>query len=151
MTRVGIVVLSVALFLPLAAQAQQWSAEQQEVWEFEKACWEAEDLEVILGCFHQDYVGWADQALSTPLNKADRRVLIGRSYETEDLAWLFLKPLEIKVHGDMAVVLYVATGTNKNKESGEETQFTALWTDVLLKEGGSWAWIADHGSPIEHD
>ena len=151
MTRVGIAVMFVALFLPVTAQAQQWTADQQEVWEFEKACWQAKDLETMIACFHQDYVGWANAALPVPLNKADRRVLLGRSFETEDQTFLFLKPLKITVHGDVAVVLYVATGTNKNKESGEETQFTALWTDILVKEGGGWAWIADHGTPVDDD
>ena len=48
MTRTVVAVLAIAVFLPLAAQAGQWTAEQQEVWEFEKACWEANDLEVTI-------------------------------------------------------------------------------------------------------
>jgi hypothetical protein len=151
MTRVGITVLAIALFLPLSAQAQQWSAEQQEIWEFEKACWETDDLEVLLACFHQDYVGWADKALSVPLNKADRRVLLGRSLDTEDQVFVYLKPLDIRMHGNVAVVLYIATGARKNKATGEETTFTARVTDICLKQGGSWAWIADHESPVEDD
>ena len=152
MIRVGILVLAIALFLPVTAQAQNWSAEQQEVWEFEKACLEAEDLETLMPCFHHDYVGWASlRPFSAPMNKADRQVLVGRSFETEDLVFLYVKPLEIRIHANVAVILYIATGTGKNKATGEETSSTAQWTDIAVKQDGKWKWIADHGTPVDDD
>ena len=38
MRRTVFAALALAVFLPLAAQAQQWTAAQQEVWAFEEAC-----------------------------------------------------------------------------------------------------------------
>jgi hypothetical protein len=48
----------------------------------------------------------------------------------------------------MATALYIATYTQKNKETGEEKTLTERWTDVLVREGGRWSWIADHGVDI---
>jgi hypothetical protein len=75
----------------------------------------------------------------------------GRGFETEDLVFLYLKPLEIRMHGNVAVILYIATDTRKNKATGEETSSTAQWTDIAVKQGGKWKWIADHGTPVDDD
>ena len=149
MIRTFLAVLVLALFLPITTQAGDWTAEEKEIWEFEKACWESKDLEVTQACFHKDYAGWAAGELSTPINKADRKILDRRGLETTDLTFIFLKPLDIQLHGNVAVVLYIATGTNKDKATGKETNFTQRWTDIVLKEGGKWSWIADHGTPLE--
>lgn len=152
MKRVGVLVLAIAVFLPITAQAQNWSAEQQEVWEAEKACWETEDLETLMACFHDDYVGWADlRPFYAPMSKADRQVLARRGFETEDLVFLYLKPLEIRIHGNVAVILYISTLTVKNKATGEESSFAARWTDIAVKQDGKWKWIADHGTPVDDD
>jgi ketosteroid isomerase-like protein len=150
MGRTVFAALALAVFLPLAAQAQQWTATQQEVWEFEEACWATEDSEALMACFHDDYVGWAIGS-SVPLSKEDRRPFAARSYETEDFVFLYLKPLAIKVHGNVAIVLYLATYTTKNKATGKETTVTQRWTDVCLKEGDGWTYIADHGVVISGD
>ena len=149
MIRCLIAVLALAVFSPLTAQAQEWTAEQQEIWKFEEACWAAREMED--DCFHEDFLGWGMAELSAPTSKADRRALRRRTLETEDPTFLFLKPLSIKVHGNVAVVLYLATGTNKNKVTGEETRFTQRWTDIVLKEGDTLKWIADHGGPVGND
>lgn len=150
MRRTVFAALALAVFLPLAAQAQQWTAAQQEVWEFEEACWATQDLEVAMACFHDDFVGWGTNS-TLPTSKADRRPFFARSFETEDMVFLHLKPLSIKVHGDVAIVLYLATVTTKNKASGKETTVTERWTDICLKEGDGWTWIADHGGAIPNN
>ena len=150
MIRTFLAVLAFSIFTPIESQAS-WTAEQKEIWEFEEACWETRDLEASQACFHEEYVGWALGALSTPVTKANRKILDGRALETSEQTFIFLKPLQIQVHGNVAVVLYIATGTNKNKATGEETNFTHRWTDIVLKENGKWSWIADHGALIGED
>ncbi|MHC4709067.1 MAG: Cif family virulence factor [Planctomycetota bacterium] len=90
------------------------TAAQQEVWEFEEACWAGQDLEALLPCFHDDYFGWSIGS-PVPLSKEDRRPFFARSFETEETVFLHLKPLAVKVHGNVAIVLYLATTTTKNK------------------------------------
>jgi ketosteroid isomerase-like protein len=151
MKRIGVVVFALAVLLPITAQAQEWTTEQQEVWAWEQSCWESNDLEFSMTCFHEDFVGWGGGNFPAPTSKADRRATFARSFETTDVVWRFLKPLHIKVHGDVAVLIYIAVMTEKNKATGEETTSTELWTDIALKENGTWAWIADHGTPVEDD
>jgi ketosteroid isomerase-like protein len=151
MRRTVFAAVALAVFLPLAAQAQQWTAAQQEVWEFEEACWATQDLEVAMACFHDDFLGWGIPAYPVPTSKADRRPFFARDFETEETVFLYLKPLAIKMHGNVAIVLYLVTYTTKNKATGEETTATRRWTDICLKEGGRWTWIADHGGVIPNN
>jgi ketosteroid isomerase-like protein len=150
MTRTVIAVLAIAVFFPLAAQAGEWTAEQKELWDFAKACSESKDLEQLMACFHEDYTGWAI-GLPVPANKADREAFTARRLEISDPVWVHLKPLAIKMHGNVAVLNYVATYGSKNKKTGEETTITALVTDICLKEDGKWTWIADHATLVEND
>ena len=135
------------IFLSSSAPAQQWNAEQLEVWEFEKSCWGAKDVEKAMACFHDDYTGWA-AGNPAPFNKADRRAFQTRELETSETTFLFLKPLSIQMHGNVAIVLYIATRTVRNKATDEETTSTTRWTDVCLKVSDRWTWVADHGGPI---
>lgn len=148
MSRVPCAVLALVLMLPLTAQGQEWTAEQEALWAWEVACWETKDIESNMACFHEDFVGWGADS-SVPTNKEDRRVTHARGFETSDQIYLFIKPLAIKIHGNTAVLEYLVTYTSRDKRTGSETTYTEQWTDVALRENGQWAWIADHGTPIE--
>ena len=64
-----------------------------------------------------------------------------RARAVEDEA---LRPIDIKVHGDFAVVHYFYVEVLVDAD-GEETTEKGRWTDVLMKQNGKWVWIADHG------
>ena len=165
MRRTLVASLALAVLVPLSAQAQQWTTEQQDVWEFEKACWEvfteprerdpdayrmqrAQALETIMACFHDDFVGWG-MGRPVPTRKADRRPFFARSVETERTVFQHLQPLAINVHGNVAIVIYLATYTTRGLNAPhEEKTVTERWTDICLKEGNRWTWIADHGSLV---
>ncbi len=129
------------------AGAQDMSAAEREVWEWEQACWGAEDLESVMTCFHEDYVGWIVGA-TVPFTKADRRAFFERFFETDEFVFFHLRPVSVTVRNNMAVLLYVSTFTSRNKETGEETSETQKWTDVAVKDGGTWYWIADHSTTV---
>ncbi len=135
------------LFAPAPVPAQQWSAEQQEVWDFELSCQVSK--EAVLDCFHEDYVAWADGSLGVPTNKADQVVLAGRAWDENERVFLHMKPVEINVRGNLAIVLVIYHWTDRNRETGEVITRSMRWTDVCLKENGRWFWIADHGNVIE--
>jgi len=134
--------------LPLTAGGQEWSSDQRELWAWEVACWETEDIESNMACFHEEFVGWGGGSY-VPTNKADRRITHARGFETTEQVYLFLKPLEIKIHGNTAVLVYMATYTMRDRNTGEETTYLEQWTDVALREDGQWAWIADHGTILD--
>ena len=95
-------------------------------------------------CFHDDFLGWGigDTA---PTTKPDRRAFSERGFVTQERVFTHLNPVAITVRGNKATVLYVATFTDKNRETGVETTRTERWTDICLKENGRWQWVADHG------
>jgi ketosteroid isomerase-like protein len=150
MLRTVFTLVAIAVLLPHPARAQEWTAAQQEVWAFEEACWATQDPEAFMPCYADDFLGWGVGS-TVPTRKADRRAFNARNFETEDIVFVHLQPLDVKVYDDIATVLYVATLTTKNKASGEETTVTQRWIDVCLKEDDRWAWIADHGVLISEN
>ena len=146
MRRTLVTAFALGIMVPLAAQAQQWTTEQQEVWEFEMGCQEGRDA--FLACFHDDYVAWADGSFSVPITHADQMALQRRWYNANEVVWFHMKPMAINVQGNLAVVLLVGTWTTRDKTTGEETTSTQRWSDVSVKENGRWYWLADHGGPV---
>jgi len=148
MRRILGVVVACLLLAPALARAQEWTPEQQELWAWETACWESRDLETTMACFHDDFIGWgADR--DQPTTKADRRPLFAESFETNEQVSLDLRPLAINIQGNTAILIYEATTVTRNKATGEETRSVERWTDVAMRDGGRWAWIADHGTVVE--
>jgi len=150
--RTAIASLALVLFLPFGATAQTWSAEQQEVWQNVETYWDLsfkEDLEGWLGYFHDDFLGWVS-GQSFPTNKADRRAGMMRSIETNDNVLYTLKPIGIKVHGDVAIVHYFFSYTDVDAK-GEEQSAAGHWTDILMKQGNRWVMIGDAGGSVSEN
>jgi ketosteroid isomerase-like protein len=145
-----IAAVGLVLVLAAPARAQEWTPEQEELWEWEKACWAAQDLAAIMPCFHEDFVGWGINS-TVPTTKEDRRPYFARGFETEETTFLALKPLSVVIRGDFAVLIYLATTTGRDLSTGEETTTTQRWTDVAMRESGRWSWIADHGGAVSDD
>ncbi len=147
MRRTILAVLAIAVFSPLTAQAQQWTAEQQEVWETLEACWDAKDLETTMGCIHDDYVAWPMDG-GVPLNKVDLRASMEGFFATQEAVWAYRKPLSIDVRGEVSTVIYVVDWVSRYLVSGEETSGTTNWTEVFVKNGDRWQLLADHGTEV---
>lgn len=150
MKKLHTVLLVSALLLPLMALAENWTKEQQEVLAFEEVCIAAQNADDVNACFHEDYVGWGMDS-PVPLSKTDQIRLIEDSFARTETESLLFKPLSVVVKGNMAVVNYIAAGVSTNKSTDEVEYYTHRWTDVCLKEGGRWYWIADHGEDITNN
>ena len=96
--------------------------------------------ERVAQCFHSDYTGWY---AGDPL-PLDLQALKDATSAQEEITFLSARPLSIKIYGDVAVVHY----TSHWREDGTTTVRWARWTDVAMKEGGRWSWIADAGGPV---
>lgn len=145
-------VASVALaatVLARPAPAQELSAAQQEVWAFIETCNEhfaAGDETAVLDCFHDDFSGWR-YGDTVPRNKRSVAKFLPVDLEGETLAY-DLRPISIRVFGDFAVVHYFLSEAIRNP-GGEVVRQKMIWTDVLLKQGNRWRWVADHGGNID--
>ena len=144
------VLLGAAMLLPIYGSAGDWSKEQMEVLKFEEACVSTKNADELIGCFHDDFVGWGLGSTVTT-SKADRTKIIADWFANNESEILFFKPVSVIVNGDMAVISYVTStkSTDKNTKEVEYTQ--ERWTDVCLKDGGKWFWISDHGVDITSD
>ena len=148
MRRILACALALMVLVPVTVQAQEWTAEQTEVWETLEACWTSTDVESQMACIHEDYFTWGvDNAV--PLRKSDSHALTARWLDTEVPEWSHFQPLNIAVLGDMAIVHYVMHWADRNKATGERTSGIINWTEVFKKEGDRWLLLADHGTRVE--
>jgi ketosteroid isomerase-like protein len=127
------------------ALAQKWSSEQQEVWKAEENWWELyknNDVEGIKALIHQDYVGWFWGDYATE-GHAEALRWASHMIPKVKITYTNLKPLDILVMGDVAVLHYYYS--KRQSVDGKETVEQGRWTDIWKKEGGKWLLIADSG------
>jgi hypothetical protein len=124
---------------------QQWSPEQQEVWDAEMACLNSHvdpiDLPARKACVHPDFMGWGVQG----------PVPLGYSEKAFDYYWTHntvkseeARPLHILVEGDIAVIQLMLR-TVSSHDGGPDEESWVAWTDIMHRDNGKWSWIADHG------
>lgn len=147
MRRGASVALTLLTLVPLKGQAQTWTPEQREVWQALEACWSSDNIDKAMDCVHDDYASFQATA-GVPLNKADLRATWAHFLETSEQLWVYRKPLNIDVRGDVAIVLYVVDFVERNRSTGVETTGKYNWTEVFVKDGGVWRALTDHGSKV---
>jgi ketosteroid isomerase-like protein len=133
-------------FASAPAFAQQWNAEQKEVWGAIENVWEAfaqNDLQKVLTFFHPDYVGWHYGA-QFPSNLETGKKWMEHFLPKREMILYDLKPMVINVHGNTAVVYYLYTEVSKT-EKGDEKVSSGRWVETWVKEGNKWQVIGDHG------
>ena len=148
MRRLPLWVLAAVLLatLPSAVSAGDWSAEQKEVWGAIEACdqaYAAKNSDVFLDCIHDDFSGWL-YTEPVPRGKSTFENIGMHFFKTRDVVASELRPIDIEVYDNVAVIHYFFVNVTKDPK-GEESYEQGRWTDIMLKEGGKWRWIADHG------
>jgi len=148
MRQIAILVLGGALLLLLHsdARAAEWSAEQAEVWAAIEECdthFREKRIEAAKDCIHEDFSGWL---YSEPVPRGKEYFdKIGMYYvKNRDTVAGELRPIDILVYGNFAIIHYFYTEITKD-EDGKVEQSQGRWTDIMVKENGKWRWIADHG------
>jgi hypothetical protein len=125
------------------ASAETWNADQQELWKVEQLQWKmaaAKDLSWIDTLVHPNLRYWEtgapmprDRASIKHWSKYD--VSAGTVLEQE------IFPISATVTGNVAVVQYHYIIARENYKKERET-VTGHYTDVLMKDGGHWLFIA---------
>jgi ketosteroid isomerase-like protein len=139
--------LAVIPFMFLSrAHAQDWSAEQQEVWSTVESYWDLfakEDLEGFLSYLHDDFRGWT-YGVPLPRDKSYMQKSMPLGFAVSETIMVDIKPVAIQVHGNLAIVHYYYERTYVDAE-GSQAGDTGRWTDVLVQQDDRWMMIADHG------
>lgn len=148
-----LVVLAVAVCTTMLAAAplfaQEWSAEQKEVWKNVEAYWElwkAQDLEGFLSYAHKEFLGWSyDSPL--PSDMASRMKWVKHYLPKTKIVLYEIRPVGIGVYGNVAIAHYYYDVLTKDSE-GKDERDKGRWTDVLMKQGDKWVVIGDHGGSL---
>jgi type II secretory pathway pseudopilin PulG len=138
------VMLVVALaFASAAAAAQTWTAEQKEIWAFEDLQWKmeaAKDSSWIDKMVHPNLSYW-DVAQPAPQNKASLQKWVRYGQTNNTVLEQELFPIACTITGNVAVVQYRYEIASENYKKERET-VTGRYTDILIKDGGRWQFIA---------
>lgn len=145
---VVLIALSAALLSASRLPAQEWSAAQREVWKTVETYWghiERGELEQFMSYIHEDYFGWYNRS-AFPNTKAECRRFNAHDFKTIKVLVQTIRPVGIKIHGQVAFVHFYYVQIIRNAEGKEQT-LRGRWTDILMKQGDKWQCIGDHGGP----
>lgn len=131
---VSIFISGMILLMSSQAFGQKWTAEQKEVWECVKQEVELSkkgDLEGLLALCHENIISWWG-IRDVPYDK-ELLTFNWRRWFNYDLATTWeLKPIAIKVSGNVASVMY-----NYN-HIGEKVKSKGRKLETWVKENGKW-------------
>jgi hypothetical protein len=126
-----------------AASAQTPSADQQEVWKVEQQQWKmaaAKDSSWIDSLTHANLRTWETGA-PMPRDKASIKQWSRYDNESSTVLEQEIYPITATITGNVAVAQYYYRVVRENYKKDRET-VTGHYTDVLIKEGGHWQFIA---------
>ncbi|NCF15083.1 MAG: DUF4440 domain-containing protein [Gammaproteobacteria bacterium] len=143
-TKLALVLLGPLLFS--AALAQDTSDDEADVLLAIEREWEAArkgDHDEVDDMLADDFVGWGK---SSPAPRSKRSNSQWRRFGEQmgRVVRYELYPLSISVHGDVAVAHYLYSTAFK-KKGGEIEMSNGRYTDVLIRTGDGWKFIAWHG------
>jgi hypothetical protein len=125
------------------AAAQTPSADQQDVWKVEQQQWKmsaAKDSSWIDTLTHANLKTWETGA-PMPRDKASLKHWDRYQNESSTVLEQELYPLSTTITGNVAVVQYYYTLVRENYKKDRET-VSGHYTDILIKDGGHWQFIA---------
>ncbi len=133
-----------AMVMP--ALGQTWSDKQLEVWNVIEAQWKAameKEANWTEEYLHGKFLGWSNQN-PTPRNKASVQKWTRYGNENSTTLMQELFPIGIVVQGNTAVAHYFYSQATENKK-GERKTTPGQYTDILVKENGTWRFLAWRG------
>lgn len=126
-----------------SAPAQTWTPEQQEIWQLEAQQWQMskdEDLSWIEKLAHPALSYW-ETGQEMPQNRASLSRWNRYAAASNTVLEQEIFPISLTITGNVAVAHYhyqiVREGYDKKRETVQ-----GRYTDVLIKEGGRWQFIA---------
>jgi len=138
----------------LPVQAQEWSAEQLEVWKVISKVWEMEKAgdHSWADMLHDSYQSWPYESLIPMSKTATTRWLMAEEGHFKILEQ-YLSPVGIVVVGDTAVVHYFHM-TLTEWDDGERETSDGRATDVLTRTKDGWrivSWVGDELAEDQDD
>ena len=133
-----------------SSYAQSWSSEQKAVWAGVEEYWAAaasSNPMSFLNYFDESYTGWSYDH-EAPGTKSDAVKSLTYWLNKGKVQYYLITPAKIWVNGDFAYVHYYYTQVTEGSEGKPNTE-RGRWTDILMKKGGKWMLVGDHGGEIK--
>ena len=129
-----------------AVSAQTWTPEQQELWKLEEKQWQMakdKDLSWIETMVHPNLSYWET---GSPVPQTRAALTRWNRYNNTNATVLEqeLHPLSITITGNVAVVNYHYQIARESYKKERETVH-GRYTDVFVKDGGRWLFVAWSG------
>lgn len=126
-----------------------WSEDQNQVWASLEAHWGhliSGDVEEFLKYIHIDFIGFGHES---PIN-IDRPWLqkwVGFWTKSTDIVICELRPIDIRIHGDIAILQYFIFTIEKNQEGGKRVirRYTMTWQ----RQSERWVVIGSHNNLMD--
>jgi hypothetical protein len=145
------VVFGLSLLFAVSAFAQEWSAEQKEIIAHIKACWDGwykglqeKNFDLWLDvcpCEKNTYWWIAEEGAPRQImNSESKKFKEGLHWQMKRQNWLDLRPLSIKIDGDVALVHFYAIWIHENYR-GEISQIEQKRFEVFRKKAGRWTFL----------
>ena len=141
-----IVLLSATGAVVAPVFGQTWSDKQQEVWNVIEAQWKAsmeKDTTWPDKVLQEKFLGW-DNERPMPRDKSPTNSWTRYTNENSTTLLQELYPVGIIVQGNTAVAHYFYSQASENRKGERETSH-GRYTDVLVKENGTWQFLAWSG------
>jgi ketosteroid isomerase-like protein len=123
-------------------RADVWTTVEQQWSALEKG-----DSKWIDQLLTEDFSGWGKSS-PAPRGKTSTKMWNRFNEENNDLLAHELYPLSIVVHGDVGIVHYLYTSASRDSKGTIETS-NGRYTDILVRTGDGWKFLAWHGGDDE--
>lgn len=137
--------MTIIFLFTQSISAQQWTAEQQEVWKTINAQWQADkDGKNWVDEFvHPECFGW-NNSTPMPSNKTNTTRWFKAYQSISKTLEYQITPAAIIVKDNFAIAHYYYVLLNESYDKKIEREI-GRWTDILIKEGDKWLFIAWQG------
>ncbi len=132
-----------------SSKPKNWSDQQNEVWHCLEDHWDHlinGRVEEFLKYIHPDFIGFGHES---PINidKPWLNKWVGFWTKTTKIAICELRPIDIRIHEDIAIVQYFIFTIEKNAEGGKRIirRYTMTWK----KKDKRWVVIGSHNNLMD--
>ncbi len=126
-----------------------WGQAEKDVWHCLETHWDhliSKRVDDFIEYIHPDMVGYGHES-PIPVDRPWLHKWVGFWTKTTNIAICELRPIQIKVHGDIAIVQYLIFTVEVNTEGGKRVirRYTMTWK----KSGDKWLVIASHNNLMD--
>ncbi|MCA9407887.1 MAG: nuclear transport factor 2 family protein [Candidatus Omnitrophica bacterium] len=128
---------------------KHWNEAQNNVWQCVEDHWNHlinKRVDDFIQYIHDDMVGYGHES-PIPVDKPWLHKWVGFWTKSTDIVICELRPIDIRIHGDIAILQYLIFTIEKNVEGGKRVirRYTMTWK----KQPERWVVIASHNNLMD--